>query len=626
MKKAFILFLLLSPITLFADFHILILHSYHPSLAWSQELNQGYRDIFQGHSERYLYTEYLDFKRFPYSSNTQSFYEHLKRKYESIDIDLILLSDNYAFDFIKVHGEDLFSPKAVVFCGINNLTPDMLEGLTNWTGVVEAIDHQLIIETALGLHKQGKTIHIVVDRSLTGQNLVEDIVPILPLFEDIEFKWIYADSMEKLTADLSAIPKNDIIYYLLVNQLADGTTFTHIESLQLLRPYMKAPVYGPWSFYLDHGVMGGPLVSGVDQGRSAAEIVLEFLENPHKQIPIVTQPVLNWRWDRAEMERFNIFIRNLPNKGEIINDPSKIFRDNPWLLTTIFLGLGFFISVLTFLTWNISRIGQFNSILETKVNERTKQLEMAQQQLIEMEKLAALGKMMASVSHEINTPLGVGITGITYLKEQIDRLYKHFQGNPGFCKKIMTQFEDMREGAEAVFFNLKKVNEIVKGYKKISFEQQSNEFKEIPVKELLNEFKIVIKPDLRKGEHKLQVHSSEDIHIYSDSGALIQVFTNLVMNSLIHGFQGLKGGIISITCQKEGNEVVFLYKDNGVGIEASDKDQVFQLFYTTKKGHGGSGIGLYIVETIIKGKLGGQLSLHSPSEGFELEIRLPNGA
>ncbi len=259
-----------------------------------------------------------------------------------------------------------------------------------------------------------------------------------------------------------------------------------------------------------------------------------------------------------------------------------------------------------------------NEQLEEKVKERTEWLENAlrnlthtQAKLIESEKLASVGRMVSGLAHEINTPLGIAVTSATHCESELKRVHKLYtQGD--LAEDDFKQFLlSLTEGIALVSHNLNRAANLVQNFKLTGAIQTSSEEEEF---ELNNCLDIIIKslqPLLK--QHQLSCHyaSDEPIRLNSYPGAIAQIITNLVTNSIHHGFADREQGQINIHVAVQHGQVHLSYNDNGSGIAPEIQDKIFEPFFTTARKTGGSGLGLSIVYNLVTQKLRGKISLES---------------
>lgn len=272
-----------------------------------------------------------------------------------------------------------------------------------------------------------------------------------------------------------------------------------------------------------------------------------------------------------------------------------------------------------------------NEQLESKVKERTQWLEDAlrnlthtQAKLIESEKLASVGRMVSGLAHEINTPLGIAVTSASYCEtelKQMERLYHQKELGEEEFTQFLLKFT---EGLHLVSHNLNRAANLVQNFKLSGAIQTSAEEEEFDLNACLELVIKSLQPLLKT--HQLKCHFASDIPIRMNSypGAIAQVLTNLVTNSINHGFSHLPNGEINLHIATHNDQLHLSYSDNGSGIAPDIQGKIFEPFFTTARKTGGSGLGLAIVHNLVTQKLQGSIALQSPlGVGASFVITLP---
>lgn len=285
-------------------------------------------------------------------------------------------------------------------------------------------------------------------------------------------------------------------------------------------------------------------------------------------------------------------------------------------------------------------INQINADLELRVLDRTRMLEFAnkelndnveamkkmQSQLILSEKKAALGNLVGGIAHEINTPIGIGVTGASHLDSRVKAVLEQLKNNTLKKSELENFFNTCQESCSIILANLSRASELIQSFKQIAVDQSSGEKRIFNFKNYIDDIILSLKPKLRKTNHKLEINCPENIEINSYPGAFSQIFTNLIMNSLIHGFENIAEGKITVNVLIEKNDIIIKYSDNGNGIKSENLNKIFDPFYTTKRGKGGAGLGLHILSNIVFQKLKGTIHCDSSAgAGVLFTISFPKG-
>ena len=269
---------------------------------------------------------------------------------------------------------------------------------------------------------------------------------------------------------------------------------------------------------------------------------------------------------------------------------------------------------------------ELNTQLEARVAQRTSDLQsanfelsqtlgtlnMAKDQLVQSEKLAALGALVAGVAHELNTPIGNGLTvasSLEYRVQEFDRLMAS-----GLKRSDLQSFiDDTRQAADILSRNLMRAGALVASFKQVAVDQTSSQRRRFSLSSVASEILITLNPAIRKSACTVSMDMQNDLRMDSYPGPLGQVLANLINNAIVHGFDGGKiPGTITLVARAEGvSQVVVQVRDAGRGIQKADLHRVFEPFFTTRLGQGGSGLGLHIAHSIVTGVLGGSIDVSS---------------
>jgi len=335
---------------------ILVINSYHQGFKWTDDLTQGIIDVFRDlAADTEIYLEYMDSKRNPATEYLDQLAEMLRIKYQARPVDLIICSDNNAFNFLKERAEHILPGVPVVFCGVNFFAPDEIAGLSNFTGVSEETDFRATLELALRLHPDTERVLIIDDGTTTGKKLKNNLEQIIPAFTGR----VAVDLPENLTmAELqhlvSTLPQHSIVLYTLFFRDGAGKFFEYDDSVRLISQASTVPVYGSWDFSLGFGIVGGRLTSGYAQGEAASRLALRILhgENP-AEIPVIMDSPNRYMFDFSQLERFGIDPEKLPAGSVIINRPRTLMDD---YAPTVYVGLGAIFLLLIVITLLINNI------------------------------------------------------------------------------------------------------------------------------------------------------------------------------------------------------------------------------------------------------------------------------
>ena len=270
-----------------------------------------------------------------------------------------------------------------------------------------------------------------------------------------------------------------------------------------------------------------------------------------------------------------------------------------------------------------------NIILEQKVVERTQALQEASEQLVQSEKLASLGRMVAGFAHEINTPVGIALGAISQNDEVVQRLQSMMTQDEVSEEEFSTNLATLREAGKLAVSNLMRAADLVRSFKRTSIDQASDQPRDFDVEEQINDIQSNLHNQFKRTQIEFVVNCPTKLQIKGVPGLFAQLFTNLSLNSLQHAFdEGKRAGKIEITVsQKPNNRLHISFADNGKGMAPEVAEKIFEPFFTTRRGQGGSGLGLYVCYNIVTTQLHGTISCQSaPEKGSRFEIEFPYAA
>lgn len=281
---------------------------------------------------------------------------------------------------------------------------------------------------------------------------------------------------------------------------------------------------------------------------------------------------------------------------------------------------------------------KLNNELEDRVETRTSQLQEAnralqetldtlkrtQEQLVQSEKTALLISLVAGVAHEVNNPVGIGVTAASHLEQKTQELEALYQANQMKRSDLERYLSTATEVAGMILKNLHLAAERIQSFKNMAVDQASGEKRRFNLKRYIDDVLLSLRPKLKRTKHQVTIHCREDIEIKSYPGAFSQIISNLVLNSLQHGFEDQEQGEILLEIQQQDETLLITYSDNGKGMEEEYAAKIFDAFFTTKRDQGGSGLGMNIVHNLVTRKLQGQITCEStPGSGTTFTIQVP---
>lgn len=271
--------------------------------------------------------------------------------------------------------------------------------------------------------------------------------------------------------------------------------------------------------------------------------------------------------------------------------------------------------------------------LSELVAEKTAKLEVsladlknAQRQLIEAEKLAALNELVAGVAHEINTPLGIAVTSISTCEESLKQIIKAFETETLKRSDLLRFLNNSKDLQSISMKALSRASEIVRDFKSVAVDLGSNENRKIELQQYIKEIMHTISPHYKRLPIKIEYHVEQKFEFITHPGSLFQIVSNLIQNSIKHGFDGREHGNIWLkaTVLPSKKHVKISVADDGIGMSKNILANIYTPFFTTKRGKGGSGLGLSIVHNLVVKKLQGDIQVNSTlGKGTEFIITLP---
>ncbi len=252
------------------------------------------------------------------------------------------------------------------------------------------------------------------------------------------------------------------------------------------------------------------------------------------------------------------------------------------------------------------------------------ELRRTQRSLIQAEQMASLGGLVAGVAHEVSTPVGITLTAASHLAEQTEMICRAAARGPVRKADFNNYLSLAAEAAGLIMANARRAAELIQGFKQVAVDQTTSSRRVFNLKRTLEEILLSLSPPLRQAGHRVSLICTHGLDVDSYPGALSQVMTNLVLNSIIHAYDQGQVGVLTIRVVEAGDDQLdLLYSDDGKGIAPDFRPFVFDPFFTTRRGEGGTGLGLYIVANIVADALRGTITLEHPAQGTAFRIRFP---
>ncbi|RUO40123.1 ATP-binding protein [Aliidiomarina taiwanensis] len=268
-----------------------------------------------------------------------------------------------------------------------------------------------------------------------------------------------------------------------------------------------------------------------------------------------------------------------------------------------------------------------------RTNERlTRSIETiskTQQHLVKTEKMASLGELVSVIAHDVNTPIGIGVTTTSFLADRVEALAISMEDKSLTQSQLNRFIADARESVQLLENNLHRAAELMVSFKEVAISQSAEANRTVILGHYINSIIRSLQPRLKGKNIQIDVSCCDSLQVRLQAGALAQILTNMILNSVIHGFEGATAGTISIRVSHEQteqgqNHLFFHYEDNGLGLSKGQLEHLFDPFYTTKADRGGSGLGAHIIYTLIHDTMGGTISASSHAgSGLAYDFSFP---
>jgi signal transduction histidine kinase len=318
---------------------------------------------------------------------------------------------------------------------------------------------------------------------------------------------------------------------------------------------------------------------------------------------------------QVDLAHKDLQIDHLHQDKLLQNLQQKSFKSMLVLVSIFVLAIIIFLIVVS---WHIRRKNQM-------LANTIELLQKTQLELIESEKMASLGSLVAGVAHEINTPVGLSLTGVSYLEHtltDIEALFIAEELEEAAFEKFII---DAQKITKTMSISLKRAANLVKSFKLVAVDQSHEALRTFDIVEYLNETILTLGVQTKSSGIKFDTeHDVDSLDIKSFPGSWAQVFTNLLQNAIIHAFNTEQPACVSLKLYKQDNELIFICKDNGIGMDQDVQERIFEPFFTTNRENGGSGLGLHIIYNIITQKFKGNISVESKlGHGTKFIVKVP---
>ncbi|MBS9782713.1 MAG: PAS domain-containing protein [Arcobacter sp.] len=311
---------------------VLILHSYHKGYAWSDNISKTLEKEFSKYPNIELNTVYMDTKRVSSSTYYSKLASLYKEQFKNRHFDLIIASDNNAFDFVNKYHEKIFKNTPVLFCGINNFNMKEYKkkDISKYSsGIVEEIDLEKNFELIFKIQNKMKNLLIINDKSKTGLAIKKDLKPIIKKYsKNLDITYIDNMDLKDIKKQIKKLHKNDAILFVLLTKDKTSRYFTYKQSIQEVKKASSVPIYGVWDFYLNYGMMGGLVTSSSGQANAVYKMAIQVLNGKNiKDIPILLKSPNLYTFDYKEVKNFNINLDDYLDDYKLINNPNNSYEN-----------------------------------------------------------------------------------------------------------------------------------------------------------------------------------------------------------------------------------------------------------------------------------------------------------
>ena len=356
-----------------AKIHILVLHSYNKSMSWEVNIDKAIDDVLQPKKNDYiLHREYMDTKRIYTKKYIQELKSLYKMKYKNIKLDLILSSDNNAFNFLRKYRNELFGNVPVSFCGVNFFKQSDLKGLHNYTGIAEQFDAKSTVDIALKLKPETKNIFIINDYLPTGRAWTQTIKEQL---KDVKQNKIFAPnvSISKLKEQIKKLPKDSIVLLGVYFKDKNGNYFTYEQIGKIISQSSKVPIFCLLEFNLGSGnVVGGSVISGYAQGYAMSQIAKEILNGKKADaIPVAEKGFTKLIFDFNALKKYHCDSSKLPKNALILNKRLSFYQKHQTFILLIISAITLLTIIIIILSVNIIKRKRSEKLLKTAKEEVT---------------------------------------------------------------------------------------------------------------------------------------------------------------------------------------------------------------------------------------------------------------
>lgn len=557
--------------------NILVLHSYHQGLMWTDHISKGISQVFLDYPEYELEYRYLNARR-----NFDK--KYLKKQEEIIvhdiltyNYDAVIVSDNAAFNFLKTLSDSVLGTTPVVCCGINGI--DINPFSDNCHIIHEDLEFVETFDMISSLMPELDTLLIINDKTAVGQNVKDELIFDLQDY-DCPFEIVYFDeyTLFELRARVNSLSDNTAIYLLVFNQDQDGNYISYNYGLQTIDEFTRVPIFGAWDFYMHKGIVGGKVVRGQNHGRVAAKACVKLLQSGALDA-MDLQAINKFKVDYPVMKRLGLKLSSLPAETIIDNRPDrKIF-------VRLFYGvlLAFFAIVFVY--------HRNKKYLQRVVYKRTRELKLA---------LNNKDQFFSLLAHDLRSPTGTLAEGLKFLEQNGEKLSE---------KRRELMLKELTKTSSRVYHLLEDL--LIWGRFQFSSDYHA-QHSTFHLKPLVDDVCEVYYLEKKKSLFHNEVPSTIELH--SDSFVLKFILRNLISNAI--KFSEDDSPIV-IGADYYHDIIRFWVKDAGQGMSQEVVRSILEnapIQSQGVKGQKSFGLGLRSVQAYLK-ELNGEMRIESNESG-----------
>ncbi len=580
--------------------HVVLLFDERVELPGSSVLDKELANTLRANSPEpvEIYRETMDLSRFGTDAYKEGLRDFLRTKYADKKIDVAVAIMAPAFDFLLTYGALIFPGTPIVFCGMDRMQLGIRRLPSNVYGVLVRREFGPTVELALRVHPDTKRFVVVGGTSEFDKGLLAQAQDQFLSYQNrVSFSYLSELPLEQLLTRVSQLSSGDIILFLTLSRDGAGQSFVPHQVVERVSSAASVPVYGALDQYLGRGITGGSLYSLTAYGSDTANMVLRLLTgappSQHLSENFDNKIIFDWR----QMKRWGINETQLPPYTEIYFREATAWERYSWQLVLVGAVI-------------LAQAGLISILLHEHRRRRQAEMQARQRmaELAHINRFSTAGELTASISHEINQPLGTILTNAETAR--------------AILKSPRPDLNELNEIIDDILQDDRRASEVIRRMRsllrKAPFDPKHIDFNDL-VQETIGFLSALAAA--RKVELSRSI-APNALPIVGDYIQLQQVILNLVVNA-IDAMSGTTGEsrIVTLRTSRVENFAELSISDHGPGIPADKLKEVFEPFFTTKTE--GMGMGLSIARTIVEAHDGKIFAMNEPGAGAAFRIRLP---